>query len=315
MTTSDPQNQLHPLDMLEAYALRALDDEEAAQVEAHLEECGACSNEAARLQRTSARLSESVERIAPPAVLGARLLDAVESADSGPVATGAVASKTRKWVPDPRYVLPIAAAVVAGLFSLTIVMNVRISDRTDALEMENATLTAQAAIVDDRTGALEVENATLTAQAASAVEVESQMAERVRQLQTTSYWLANPSNQSLALRPPSGAGSSRGILLVRNDGRGAVLMLSGMTERSPTSTYQVWLMRGGDRVHVGTVVVDDRGWGTTTMWPKESIYRFDKVELVTETASGTVASPPDMVLEAKIPTLQPSQMVTLIPVQ
>ncbi len=294
MTTSDPQNQPHPLDMLEAYALRALDDEEAAQVEAHLNECGACTREASRLQRTAARLGESVERIAPPAVLRARLLDAVAPVGAEPVAAEAVAAKARRRVLDPRFVLPIAAAVVAGLFSLTVVMNVRLADRTDFLEMDNATLTAQAA---------------------SAIEVEARMAERVRQLQITSYWLANPSNQTLTLFPTGGAGSSRGILLVRNDGKAAVLLLSGMNERPPTSTYQIWLMRRGDRVLVGTVVVDERGWGTTTMWPKESIFQYDKVELVTETTSGAVASPKDMVLEGKIPGSQPLRMVTLIPAQ
>lgn len=315
MTINDAQNQPHPLDMLEAYALSALDDAEAAQVEAHLDECGACNREVTQLQRTAARLGESVERRAPPAVVRARLLETVAPEDARPVAAGSVASKSRKWVPDPRFVLPIAAAVVAGLFSLTVVMNVRLSDRTDVLEMENATLTAQATIVDDRTDALEMENATLTAQAASVAEVESRTAERVRQLQITSYWLANPNNQSLTLRPPSGSGNSRGILLVRNDGRSAMLLVLGMNGRPATSTYQVWLMRGGDRVQVGTLEVDDRGWGTTTVWPKESIFQFDKVELVTETSSGAVASPAGMVLEANIPASQAPRMVTLMPVQ
>ena len=47
-----------------------------------------------------------------------------------------------------------------------------------------------------------------------------------------------------------------------------------------------------------------------TVWPKESIYGFEKVELVTEKDSGAVASPTDMVLEANIPALQRLRMLT-----
>ena len=86
-------------------------------------------------------------------------------------------------------------------------------------------------------------------------------------------------------------------------------MISNMKDSSSTSTYQVWLMRQGNRVLATTIKVDDRGWGTKAFWPKESLLQFDKIELVSETANGTVSTPPDMVLEANLPGSLPSQML------
>ena len=66
MTTSSSENEpwaeAHPLEMLEAYALDALDEEEALQVEYHLDWCGPCSREVARLQERLAPLGLLVER-------------------------------------------------------------------------------------------------------------------------------------------------------------------------------------------------------------------------------------------------------------
>ena len=90
-------------------------------------------------------------------------------------------------------------------------------------------------------------------------------------------------------------------------------MLAGMKEGPLGASYEVWLMRQGDRVLAGTVRVDDKGWGTSTIWPKESLFGFDKVELVSERGLG--AGAPNMVLEANIPALKRSQLVILMPVR
>lgn len=292
MPTSDSHIPNHPLDLLEAYAVDALDEDEAAQVESHLDDCAQCRSVAARFGQTAARLGRSVGRQEPPPELQARLMEALAPVTARAVTTGDARSKAASWALVARFVLPIAAAIVVGLFTFAVAMNIRLDNRTDNLMQDNATLTAQVVRSADE---------------------GAQNAERLRQLQVTSYWLANPANQSVTLKPPTGAGSSRGILLVSDDGRGAILMLAGMKDQSPTSTFQVWLMRHGDRVLAGTVKVDERGWGTATIRPKESFFQFEKVELVTEMAPGVAPSPDDMVLVANMPTSKPSEMVTLPP--
>ena len=289
MTTSSSENEpwaeAHPLELLEAYALDALDEEETLHVESHLDWCGPCSREAARLQESVAPLELLAERTQPPRELRARLMQSLEPARSPVTATG---GSSKIWIPAARFLLPVAAMVMVGLFTAAVVLNVRLSDRTQGLERENSTLTAQFAI---------------------SMNENQLMEEKLNQLQLTSYWLANPANQPLALKPTRSGGSSKGVLLLAKDGSGAVIIVTGMKDRSPTSTYQVYLMRQGDRVWAVEVKVDDRGWGTAAFWPKESLFRFDKIELVSETVPGAVSTTADMVLEANIPVPLPSQML------
>ena len=295
MTTSSSENEpwaeAHPLELLEAYALDALDEEETFHVESHLDWCGPCSREVARLHDSVAPLELIAERTAPPRELQARLMQALESA-SFPVSATDGGSRPNIWMPVARFLLPVAAMVMVGLFTTTVVLNVRLSDR-----------------LSNRTQSLERVNSTLTAQVAISMNENNLMEEKLNQLQLASYWLANPANQPLALKPTHSGESSKGVLLLAKDGSGAVIIITGMKDRSPTSTYQVWLMRQGDRVLVGRVKVDDRGWGTAAFWPKESLFRFDKIELISETVPGVVSTPADMVLEANIPGSLPSQML------
>ena len=318
MTTSESHNPLHPVELLEAYALDALDTEEASQVELHLDGCAQCGLEVAQLQLAAADLAQTVSRrsLSPErqSRLFAGLIEAVDPAVSPALAlapatsAGAGTIRPSPWAPAARFILPVAAAIMVGLFTAVVVMNVRLSGRTDSMQQDNATLTV-------RTDSLQRENATLTAQVALSTEEDAKIAEDLRLVRLTNYWLANPAVQSVQLSPPTGDGNSRGILLMTPDGNRAILMVAEMEDKSPTSSYEVWLMRHGDRVLAGTVTVDKWGWGTVSLVAEESLLRFEKVELITERVPGITTADGDMVLEAIIPGLKPSQMVVLLPWQ
>ena len=289
MSTNSPNDQTHPEELLDAYVLDALDEEEEIQVEAHLEDCVHCRQAVGELQSAVTQLGLSVAHREPPRTLLIRLMDELEQVD----ATSRPAKDTVSWIwsrtRSVRLLVAVGAAVVVALLALSVTMNFRVSDRTETLERENSTLTAQMA---------------------QSADEETRVAETVQQLRTTNYWLANPTNRSLTLEPPSGAGNSRGVLLVSSDGRRAMLLLTGMGAPSQPATYQVWLMRHGDRLWAGEVKVDDRGWGTATLLPRESVYRYDKVELTADTVPGTRSGPNDMVLEGEITDTKPSQKLT-----
>ena len=315
---SDPHNQPHPGDLLDAYALDALEEAEALQVESHLDACDQCRLAVAELHNAVGHLGQSVVQQQAPSALRLRLMHALEPAV---VRTEAAVSRPI-WrlsrTPVVRLLLPTAAAVIVALFALGVVMNLDLSNRTEDLEQENATLTAQVALsaeqdtqLANRTEDLEQDNAALTAQVALSTEQDSQLAETVQQLRVTNLWLANPENQSMNLEPPSGIGSSRGILVVTNDGRRAMLLLAGMQERPLSSIYHVWLMRGGNKVWVGKLQVDEEGWGTVTIQPAESVFRFEKVDVTAETVSSADSSMPDMVLSGEIAASEPSRMYAL----
>ena len=284
---NDPHNQSHPEELLDAYALDALEEAETLQVEFHLEGCERCRLAVAELHNALSPLGQAVGQQQAPSALRLRLLRALEPTD---VQSKAAVSR-RMWrvprTPVFRILLPTAAAVIVALLALGVVMNVGLSNRTEDLEQENATLTAQIA---------------------SSTVQDSQLADTVQQLRLANYWLASPEVQSMSLKPPSGTGSSRGIMLVANNGDLAMLLLTGMGERPVSSTYHVWLMRGDDKVWVGKLQVDDRGWGTTTIQPDESVFRFDKVELTAVTVSDTDSGLIDMVLEGEIAVPERSRM-------
>lgn len=285
MPAGDSSDGSHPEELLAGYALDALEDAETHQVEAHLGGCARCRRTVSELQEAAAFLGESVEHRAPPAALESRLMAALSQATAPSTVT--------RWQPAPagstrqlsRFILPAAAAVVVALFIFGVSMNLRLSGRVEGLKQENSTLTAQVSESSDES---------------------NQVAETVRQLQLTSYWLADPSNQPLKLEPPAGQGNSRGVLLIASDGRRAELIVAGMQDLS--STYHIWLLRQGDRVWAGKLEVDDRGWGTTWLQPSESLFRFEKVELSAAKADSSGPQSQEMVLEATIPFPRPFQV-------
>ena len=310
MTTNDALNQPHPEELLEAYALDVLEEVETLQVESHLEGCDRCSLAVAELHRSLSLLGHSVAQRQPSAALQFRVMQALEPAgvQAEPTVRRAIWRAYR--TPVARFLLPTAAGIMIALFSLGVVMNFGLSDRTKELERETATLTAQ---VNQSNATLTAQvaqsNATLAAQVTQSTEEDSRLAETVQQLRSTSYWLANPDIEQLVLKPANGAGASRGTILVSSDGRRALLLLADMKERSPTSTYHVWLTRPGDQLWAGKVNVDEAGWGTATIQPKESFFRFDKVELTADTVPGAATDETEMVLEGEIPALRRSQML------
>lgn len=285
---NNPDGVNHPEELLGAYALDALEVEEALQVEAHLEQCDQCQQSLAVFQNVAFILGESVQLLEPPATIQARLM---QSLYLEPVAVAASPSVVRdskgfSWSRLGMMAFPLAAALVVALFTTSLVMNLQLSDRMDRLEMENSTLSAQ-----------------MLAQ----VSESQQVKDSLQQVRVTNYLIASPATQQLSLLPPTGRqGNSQGILLVSNDGHRAVLLLAGMDEPPPPETYSVWLRRGGQQTLVGQVTVDASGWGTLTLFPPEPMYVFDWVGLTApEQPDASPGSVPQgqVVLGARISTV------------
>ena len=306
MSSSDLHGRPHPDELLAAYSLDTLDQGDAAHVESHLDECPQCRQLAAELQSTAAKLAQVVAYQQPDPAVRSRLMHAIAQTRVPDTLAGEAPSPAHSWPQTARLLVPVAAAVVVALFTLAVFMNIRVSNRVETLAAENSTLVAQ---VSDVNG----ENSTLTTQLAQTNSEASYLADTLHQLQLTSYWLANPANRPLTLRPRSGGGDSRGILLVGENGHRAVLMVSGMEGRAQLSIYQVWLLRQGNRLWAGEVKVDDNGRGTATLQPTESLFEFDKVELTADTVAGVAPGPDDMVLEGAIQFQRPYEMLILQP--
>ncbi len=293
----------HPEDMLEAFALNALDLDEEERVQGHLDNCDVCSMAVVNYTVAIASLAQLAETQEPPPALRARLMQAVSRQEPtapadpeprlvAPLGDRSVGSRL------VRVLVPMAASIAMVLVVLAVAMNVRISGQVNDLNQENASLRAL----------LDSSMATTTAQMNAAAIAESQVMDMVLKLQRTSYELAQPNNISLELRSPYAESRSQGILLVSSDGSRGVIMVAGMEPRNPSASYHIWLMRGHDKVWAGKVDVDPQGWGTVLLQLREPIMGFEKVELTSSANASQVES--EMVLQADLVSINSSRLVT-----
>ena len=277
-------NDQHPDDLLGAYALHALDGEEEAQVDAHLENCIDCESAVFRLQLVAAQLGQSVAPTEPAPHLQSRIMEALPRATLQIGLTAAAAPVFRFGMRFSRVLAPVAGVLVI-LFALSLVYNVRLTRRVDHLEMESVSVSA-------RLFNFSLENASLL--------------EALRQQEVSSYLLANPASQPMLLEPPRGDGKSQGVLLVADDGRHAILMVAGMPQTATGAAYQVWVLRPGQGLRMGQLEVDSSGWGAKDLYLPEPLFRFEKVEL-RPMGTGTGPESGNKVLEGTVASLKTTE--------
>lgn len=100
---------------LAAYALGALDEREAAELERHLEDCERCREELRRLRPAVQALPEAVERQEPPPGLRERLIAEVRADVRPEGSRGPARGARRNWFLRPAMGFAILALLVAGV--------------------------------------------------------------------------------------------------------------------------------------------------------------------------------------------------------
>ena len=296
----------HPDELLEAFALDALEDDEFLQVEQHLDSCVRCRGYVAQLHQTTSGLGLFLDQSIPPAALGLRIRQALTaSVETAPVETGPNSRSTgvsaRRRFTTPQWAMPLAAVLMLSLFSLSLFMNIQATGRMDQMERASSTVTAQLDQAVAQTKRLEEDNEARSNQVAAAASTEaSQMMDTIQEIRAASYLLALPETRPLVLEPPGGAGDSQGVLLVEDKGNRAFLMISDMAQPPPRRPYQVWLVRDGRRMWAGQVAVDSTGWGSLALRPPEPVSQFEWVNLTMTEDRGSNGRTETMVLRSKI---------------
>ena len=282
MLPSQSEERSHPEDLLEAYAIDALDPEEEGWVTAHLESCSRCRGEVGQWQRTASLLALTVEPREAPERLKGRTLAGLPP--QRPARTA--------WRPDYRrfiphlpawglrnWVVPVAATVLLALLGSSIFLNMRISAQVDQMVEQSSTMTAQLGEAIAQNEQLALVNSTLEDRLKESETVGLGLINDMRKMQTLSYLSAHPDTQPVVLRPAGVDGEHQGVLLVGDGGQKALLMVDNMGEPSGTGPYQVWLVRDGVRVLAGQLKVDASGWGSLNLTPPEPVFMYDSVNL------------------------------------
>ena len=130
-----------PHDLLAAYALDALDDNERERFERHLEECEECSEQLALLREPVAALACAVEGPAPPEALRGRIIEGARAEPRAAV----IRMRRRNWP------LAAVAGVAAAAACLAIGLGLWANSLSNSLDRERSIKSAYEEIL--RTGA------------------------------------------------------------------------------------------------------------------------------------------------------------------
>jgi hypothetical protein len=239
------------LDLAAAVALDAHEPDDARRVEQHASECPDCAYHLAEFREVAAAIGTGVPQVDPPAALRGRLLEAVRHDEPG-------------GGPDPRHMrgrrvrrirfsaawLVAAASFLCSLGA--VVWVAQLQTQIGALQND-----AQAA----RERAVRYDHV---------VEVLASDKLSIRPLQPAV--LTMPSRGMLYLDPSSGTG---------------MVMCHNLPPLEQGHAYQVWFVRGNERVSGGLLWPDRLGNGYTLIQVPTDLQSFDSVGLTDEPGSGS----------------------------
>jgi anti-sigma-K factor RskA len=117
-----------PHDLLAAYALDALDDDERERFERHLEECDECSGQLALLREPVAALAYAAEGPAPPEALRGRIIGGARAEPRAPV----IRIRRRNWP------LAAVAGIAAAAACLAIGLGIWANSLSNSLHQEQS---------------------------------------------------------------------------------------------------------------------------------------------------------------------------------
>jgi anti-sigma-K factor RskA len=117
-------------DLTAAYALDALDDEEARRYEAHLARCERCRDELASLSESASALAYATEAPEPPADLRARILEQARSERPNVVPL------------RPRWIKPVAAVAAVAVCAV-VALAIWVASLSNKLDRRDAELQRQ----------------------------------------------------------------------------------------------------------------------------------------------------------------------------
>ena len=282
-------------ELLPAYALNALGEEEASLVEKHLDGCPWCPALLREHLLVTASLSLLAEPSEPPRALKEKTMRR--------------AAKELRHRPEPwrrfsfgsRLALAGAASLAVAALATVIALNIHMTIQLDDLDRENSRLAGQVLSLASEEQSLratllaqmesvEQESSRLAVQLSSLSKEDKKLSDMLMEQRSMNYIMAAPDRQVYSLQANETEARAEGMLMVAlKSGRG-VLVAKGLKPSSGKRGYYVWLRKDGERIAAGHLTVDETGWGTLTLWPEQPITVFQHI-WVTEDDGDEAAKP------------------------
>lgn len=285
----------HIEELLPAYALNALGEEEVSLVEAHLEGCPWCPALLREHLQVSASLSLLAQPSEPPPGLKEKTM---RRAGKG------LRHRPEPWRPrfslGGRLALAGATSLAVASLATVIALNVYMTNQLHDLDRENSRLAGQVLSLAGeeqnlRTALLtqmesvEQESSRLAVQLSSLSDEDKKLSDMFMEQRSMNYIMAAPDRQVYSLQANKEA-RAEGMLMVALKSGTGVLVAKGLQPSSGKRGYYVWLRKDGERIAAGHLSVDETGWGTLTLWPEQPITVFQHI-WVTEDDADEAAKP------------------------
>jgi anti-sigma-K factor RskA len=230
-------------DSIDAYAIGALDLDEARELEQHVAACEDCGRLLDEADETAAALALS----APLVPAGPALKAAVMASAR---ALGTVTPPARRTTPWWLAAAAVLVAALAGVSAWTAVMQSRIHDLQD----RNATVRAEAT-----TQATEL--AAVRADLSKLAESTTRLETDVSQQQAIVDVVSQPDVQRVALNGTDGAPQATAQYLWSPAASAGALMATHLPPLAEGMTYQLWEVYGRTWESAGAFPVDATGTG------------------------------------------------------
>lgn len=251
----------HVHDLLDLYALGALEPAETLQVERHLETCDECRVALEEQRWVVEQLAWAVEQREPSSALRLKVRRRIESLERADqvVAEQPVQIK-RSWLDRlfGRGLSPLHGLALAGLLMIL------------ALAGWNFRLQRNLAELSWQMSAQRQEQTALLAAGAQVITMEAQPA----------------------------APEARGNLVINPQGKSAYLVASGLPALPSGKAYQLWLSNGDTRVSAAVFRVDEQGSASFFVYAPDPMSSYISCGITIEPASGSPEPTGDRVLRA-----------------
>jgi len=236
---------------IDAYAIGALDADEARALEAHLAGCDDCAALLEEARGGATALALSVPLAAPNSVLKARLM-----ASAGILAARARPPRLSRWW--------LAAAAALALASTgTVTWSMLMQRRVEGLEGQNAAISADAS-------AQAQDLAKVRADLARMSNLKTQLASTISLQDALVDVIAQPDAQRTALIGTAAAPSASARYLWSPSAGLGALVTSALPALPEGKVYRMWTVYPGAWVAGGDFTVDASGRGRLVVRPDES---------------------------------------------
>lgn len=256
-----PSSECEPVrDLLGAFALDAVEPEEADAVLRHLEVCSRCSQEVAEFRETIGLVAS--EGGDAPEQLWGRIAESIEAPASTEVPKPPTMLKPQPVRVWPRALVAVASAAAAAAAVLAVLVGLQ-TVRVDHL--------------DHRVNQL------------------SAAAQKAARLEGAAAALADPSAHRLVLTSTTPAAKVVGELVILPTG-GSYMISSAMPALPAGSTYQLWSVIAGRPVSVGVLGADPG----TVAFSVDAAVTAQQYLVTVEPAGGVVAPTTSPVAQARL---------------